>query len=88
MNIKEVTNKHLNIINKQLNNINSTLKSIFGNTKCVIVFRKTTSQKEIIGINTFEKKMKNSYTNQNSSENETFIMLHSSIFILQVNNMQ
>ena len=77
-NIKEVINKHLHIIN-----MSSTLKNIFGNTKCVIAFRKTTSLKQIIGINTFEKKIKNSYTNQNNSENETFVVLHSSTFMLQ-----
>ena len=69
-------------------NISSTLKNIFGNTKCVIAFRKTTSLKQIIGINTFEKKIKISYTNQNNSENETFVVLHSSIFMLQANNTQ
>ena len=82
-NVKEVINKHLHMIN-----ISSTLKNIFGNTKCVIAFRKTTSLKQIIGINTFEKKMKNSYTNQSNSENETFVVLHSSIFMLEANNTQ
>ena len=30
--------------------------------------------------------MKNSYTNQNNSESETFVVLHSSNFMLQENN--
>ena len=81
--IKEVINKHLHITN-----ISSTLKSIFDNTKFIIAFRKNTSRKQIIGTNTFEKKMKNSDTNQNNSENETFVGLHSSINILQANNTQ
>ena len=67
-------------------NISSTLKNIFGNTKCIIAFRKNTSLKQTIGINTIEKKMKNPYNNHNNSENKTFIVLHSSIITLQANN--
>ena len=53
-----------------------------------LALRKSTFLKQIIPINTIEKKLKNPYTNQNNSENKTFVVLHSSIIILQANNTQ
>ena len=67
-------------------NISSTLKNIFGNTKCKMVFRKNTSLKQVTGRNTIEKKIKKPYITQNNRERKTFILLHSLISMVQVNN--
>ena len=56
-------NKHRHIVN-----IGSTLQNIFDNTKCITVFRKSISLKQIIRINIIEKKIKNPYTNQTTEK--------------------
>ena len=69
-------------------NISNSLKNIFGNTKCVIAFRKSTSLKQIIERNTIEKKFKKPYTIQNIQNKSKRKTPHRPISMLQVNNTQ